>query len=145
MFQSAWVSSDSKPFDSHDPILVSLQVDALPPVLTWRQPQSWLQFSPDMDRAACHYEHMRAPVQHAIDSAVTSQDISAAFTLWSATVEDSVHEALSEAHLMDPTKQPARGLPKAARGRCVEKQRSAVQPVAVSKKGRQGDYIRPQC
>ena len=140
MFKSAWVSSDSKPFDSHDPILVSLQVDALPPILTWRQPQSWLQFGPDMDRAAFLYEGMRAPVQHAIDSAVTSQDISAAFTLWSATVEDSVHEALSEAHLMDPTKQPARGLPKAARGRCVEKQRSVVQPVAVSKKGRHGDY-----
>ena len=140
MFRGAKVLVDDKIFDAHEPLVVTLAPAAVDPPLTWRQPRSWAAFNPNMDAVLHYYAELRRPLQALLETAATPEDASAAFQLWSSTVEDSVHHALREEHQRDPIANPVAGLPRAARGRCSNLVRKPRQSVAVAKKGRHGDY-----
>ena len=135
MFQQATILSSCKYFDAHDPVVLTLRADF---PLTWRQPQSWVKFQPNMERAEFFYEKYRREVTDAIQHASTTEDAARAFVTWSEAV------AIQEEHSLDPLKQPASGLPRAARGRCRARKRQPMQSVAVSRKGRAGDSDLPE-
>ena len=134
----AAVMSDVLLFDSHHPMRLELQMPfQAPSRMLWRTPLCWVPLGPDAPRVAASYER-RAP---AIRSALALSDpdsLGSKLRLWSATVEDSVHEALRLQHQDEPHVFQAPGLPASHRGRCKPQRRVAGVVPQMPRQGRNG-------
>ena len=136
----SWVETRAKPFDTHDPLLVS---SALPPcdaLSAWRMPRPWTDYKPDMLQAAELYEQEHAGVRSIILQCQSVDDVSQAFETWASALESSVDQAIQLAHAADPILQPHACLPRAAKGRCAYRSRMPKDHPRVSSKARSGDY-----
>ena len=140
MVVSARVDTQTKLFDSHDPLLVTFTKQPSAPLHVWRMPRPWTDFHPDMERACEIYSVKHASIRDNIVSCQTPEQVSGAFAQWAQALEQSVDEAIRAEHAADPVVQPHKGLPRAARGRCVWRDRSPLLHAHVPRGARHGDY-----
>ena len=140
MLVSARVDTESKQFDTHDPLIVSFSSSAAPCLYTWKMPQAWTVFSPDMDYANDYYNRVYSHLGTTIKSCATAAELDSSFLQWAEAIEDSVYAAIRWQHKHDPLQQPFTCLPTKARGRCRQRVRTPCLQPHAARNGRKGDY-----
>ena len=122
LFVNAWVLSEEKIFDSHDPLCFRLRLCGQRPCRqVWRLPRPWAQLGPNRDAFAAAFRPHAAHLKLQAQNCASTADIDAALLSFSQAAEDAVQNALAQQNQDDPLRAPHTTLPKAFRGRCVDR------------------------
>ena len=114
----AKVDETSHRFDAHNPLLVTFRADLEEPIRTWRMPETFLTFAPDMEAVAETYARDQAHLVEQIQACSTTQEVGQAFEAWASGIEEAIDSTLTQAHRQglgsSLSSLPSQNLPEAA-------------------------------
>ena len=128
--QGADVLSGCGLFDAHEPLRVHFRFpNSHLQTMQWRMPKSWVEFEDDPSQLQAVYQQKRVAVRQAtqllgtddVDSGQTV--LGRALQTWSAVLEDTVSQVISQKARAEPHLEWPPALPRAYRGRCIARQR----------------------
>ncbi|CAE7620120.1 unnamed protein product, partial [Symbiodinium sp. KB8] len=141
LWHSAWVLDKSHLFDSHDPLCFRLKVCSHQPTRhSWNLPRAWSSLSPEPAAIQTAFRSVAPALARQARSCTSEEEVAQTLLAFSQSVEDCVDTALSSQHAKDPLKYPHRCLPKAYRGRCVDRPIVQRAVPSVVRPARTGDY-----
>ena len=141
LWHSAWVLDKSHLFDSHDPLCFRLKVCSHQPTRrSWNLPRAWSSLSPEPAAIQAAFRSVAPALARQARRCTSEQEVAQTLLAFSQSVEDCVDTALSSQHAKDPLKYPHRCLPKAYRGRCVDRPIVQRTVPSVVRPARTGDY-----
>ena len=140
-WDGASVLEHSNLFDSHAPLLFCFRAFKCQPCRsTWCLPRPWTDLSPSpeyFERAFLpHYAKLRRDAV----KCESAEDVGTALLNFSEAAEAALSQALAEQHAVDPVRQPHKNLPRAYRGRCVDRPLLQRPLPSVVRPARAGDY-----
>eukprot|EP00438_Fugacium_kawagutii_P034630 Skav223586 [mRNA] locus=scaffold689:194848:199374:+ [translate_table: standard] len=134
---------ESHRIEDHTPLFVDLILSDKPEdYMTMVTPKSWATLSPKAD---CIDKGYISPIDNGkidMDTLSSPMACQQALIKWSKSVENAVHHALKMENMMDPIRQPHKGLSSAFRGRCQTKIQQHRAPMSVPM-GKHGGYNPP--
>ena len=109
-----------KQFHDHDPVIFQLELPLCQPIVSyWHLPTSWINYEPDVEKVAEHFEQgaKQAGLPFQDSDQHKCADLQSGLLLWTKKVEHAVDAAIRQQHQNDPEKFPQPFLPSNCRGR----------------------------
>ena len=142
LFQEAWVLSDKQLFDAHDPLCFRLTMCSQRPCRSvWRLPRPWSELGLSERAFQRAFQPAVADLTVQAQNCASTADIDAALLAFSRAAESAAQEALLQQHKEDPLRAPHTTLPKAYRGRCLNRPAIRREIPCLVRPDRTGGYV----